>query len=278
MSGRDVWAIVSDLHCNSTLGLCPASGIQLDEGGWYQPSYAQKELWGCWEEYWKAVHGALKAGDRLFVEINGDWVDGDHHNTSQIISRNMTSQARIAMATMQPALDLDPKKFVVIRGTEAHVGSSACNEEALAEKLPAIGNDKTGTWSHWHWQCISEGVMMDFAHHGSVGRLPHTRSNPAKLLACKIMAAAAKHGTRRPDVVYRSHMHQEADTWAEFPTRVIQTRGWQLSTAFVERVAAGSLPEIGGIIQINEDGNKSIHKFDVSWERDEPCQIARFAA
>lgn len=281
MSGRDVWAIVSDLHCGSTLGLCPPEGIQLDDGGWYQPSTPQKELWGCWEEYWRAVKNALQPGDRLFVVVNGDAVDGDHHGTAQIVSRNMAAtQHAIALATLQPAIELNPKRFIVIRGTEAHVGGSGAHEEALARALPVqtIGNDKTGAHSHWHWQAVSEGVLMDFAHHGSVGKLPHTRSNPAKALAVKIMVAAARHGTRMPDVVYRSHAHQAADTFTEFPVRVIQTRAWQLSTAYVERIAAGSLPEIGAVIQINEGGQFSVHKFDVSWERAEPCQMARFAA
>lgn len=281
MSGRDVFAIVSDLHCGSTLGLCPPSGVQLDEGGWYTPSFAQKALWGAWEEYWQTVKATLREGDRLFVVIQGDWVDGDHHGTAQIISRNMAAtQHAIALATIQPAIDLNPTRFIVIRGTEVHVGGSGAHEEALARDLPipTIGNDKTGALSHWHWQCESQGVLMDFAHHGSVGKLPHTRSNPAKTLAVKIMVAAAKHGTRMPDVVYRSHAHQAADTFSEFPVRVIQTRAWQLSTAYVERIAAGSLPEIGAIIQVNEGGQFSIQKFDVSWEREAPCQMARFAA
>ncbi len=263
------------------MGLCPPGGIQLDDGGWYTPSYYQKELWGCWEDYWRAVKSAIRPGDRLFVVVCGDWVDGNHHGTAQIVSPNIAStQHDIAMAAIQPAIDLNPTRFIVIRGTEVHVGGSGAQEEALAKTLPVktIDNDKTGAHSHWHWQCESQGVLMDFAHHGSVGRLPHTRSNPAKALAVKIMVAAAKHGTRMPDVAYRSHAHQAADTHDEFPVRVIQTRAWQLSTAFVERIAAGSLPEIGAIIQINEGGKFSIHKFEVAWEREAPCQMERFAA
>ena len=273
--------MVSDLHCGSTLGLCPPQGIQLDDGGWYTPSYYQKALWGEWEGYWSAVKGALRDGDRLYVAILGDWTDGDHHSTAQIVSRNMAAtQHEIALATIQPALDLNPKRFIVIRGTEVHVGGSGSHEEALARALPAnvIGHPRTGALSHWHFQAESEGILMDFAHHGAVGKLPHTRSNPAKTLAVKIMVAAAKHGTRIPDVVYRAHSHQGSDTYQEFPCRVIQTRAWQLSTAYVERIAAGSLPEIGAIIQINEGGKYSIHKYEVAWEREAPCQMARFAA
>lgn len=213
--------------------------------------------------------------------VNGDWVDGSHHQTSQIVTTNLPAiQHEIALKTIQPALDLNPKRLIVIRGTEVHVGGSGAHEEALAKAVgcKTIDNDKTGAHSHWHWQAESEGVLMDFAHHGSVGKLPHTRSNAAKTLAVKIMVAAAKHGTRIPDVVYRSHAHQGCDTFSEFPCRVIQTRAWQLSTAYVERIAAGSLPEIGAIIQVNEGGKYSIQKFEVAWEREAPCQMARFAA
>lgn len=275
---REIWAVVSDLHCGSTLGLIQPQGVQLDDGGWYHPSTPQMALWGCWEEYWAEVKSKLKAGDRLFVAINGDLVDGDHHQTTQIVSRNMAAtQHEIAMAVLGPAMALDPKRFVVIRGTEAHVGKSAQFEERIAKDLGAVANPKLGTYSQWHFQALSEGVLMDFAHHGSVGKLPHTRSNPAKTLAVKMIYSAAKHKQRCPDVAYRSHAHQEADTRDEFSVRVIQTRGWQLSTAFVERIAAGSLPEIGGIIQTNEAGRYDIRRINFEWKREEPWRTESVA-
>ena len=47
-----VIAIASDLHCGSTIGLCPDTGIELDDGGWYEPSNAQKWLWEEWQNHW----------------------------------------------------------------------------------------------------------------------------------------------------------------------------------------------------------------------------------
>jgi len=271
---RDVWAIVSDLHCGSTLGLCPERGIRLDDGGWYQPSYYQMALWGCWIEFWTEVKETLRAGDRLIVELNGDCLDGNHHKTAQIVSKNLaTTQQDIAERVLIPALELEPKAIHLIRGTEVHVGASAEYEERLARSIGCEQHPKTGAYSRWHLQAQSQGVFMDFAHHGAVGKLPHTRSNPAKSLAMRIAHAAYKRGEKGPDVVYRSHCHQDADTYDEMPVRVIQTRGWQLSTAFVERIAAGSLPEIGGIIQINENGQKEIRKVKFDWQRDEPWKL-----
>lgn len=272
---REIWAVVSDLHCGSTLGLCPERGIQLDDGGWYQPNNGQIALWDCWLQYWAAVKLELRAGDRLFVAINGDCFDGDHHGTAQIVSRNMAAiQHEMALGSLIPMLELEPKGITIIRGTEAHVGKSAEYEERLARDIGAIANVQTGSYSHWHRQVLSEDVMMDFAHHGSVGKLPHTRSNPAKTLAVKMIYSAAKHKQRCPDIVYRSHAHQGADTGDEFSVRVIQTRGWQLSTAFVERIAAGSLPEIGGVIQTNEAGSYSVRHVNFEWKREEPWRTA----
>lgn len=271
---RDVWAIVSDLHCGSTLGLVPERGVRLDDGGWYQPTFYQTALWDCWKSYWAEVKATLKRGDRLILEINGDALDGDHHKTGQIISKNLAAtQHEIAETVLAPALELEPKAIHVVRGTEVHVGSSAEYEERLARSIGAEQHPRTGAYSRWHLQAISQDVFMDFAHHGAVGKLPHTRSNPAKTLAMKIAHAAFKKKVRAPDVVYRSHCHQGADTGEEMPVRVIQTRGWQLSTAFVERIAAGSLPEIGGIIQVNEAGQRTIRKVDFEWERDEPWTL-----
>lgn len=50
-----VWAVVSDLHVNSTVGLCPASGVRLDDGGTYMPSNSQVWLWERWLETWSIV-------------------------------------------------------------------------------------------------------------------------------------------------------------------------------------------------------------------------------
>ena len=265
---KEIWAIVSNLHCGSTLGLCPPEGIQLDDGGWYTPSIEQKELWLKWEEYWDLVKAEVKKGDRLFIALNGDIFDGDHHGTAQIVTKNLASvQHEIALATLKPALALSHHGIVVIRGTEAHVGASGAYEERLARDLEAVPNPVNGTRSHWHFQADSNGTIIDFAHHGSVGKLPHTRSNPAKTLAMKITQAAVRYGIAIPDLAIRSHAHQEADTYDDFPVRVIQTRGWQLSTAFVHRIAAGSLPEIGCLIVSCDPGSYQVKKVKWNWKR-----------
>lgn len=270
---RDVWAIVSDLHCNSTLGLCPVSGVQLDEGGWYLPSNEQKKLWECWVEYWAIVRARLHPGDLLHVVVNGDAIDGDHHRTRQIISKNLAAtQHEIAVEALQPALALKPHAVFVVRGTEAHVGGSAEYEERLARAIGGVRRTDDGAYSWWHLQAISQGVLLDFAHHGTVGRLPWTRPNATVSLAARIALAAVKAGRRAPDLAIRSDKHQGADSYDHLPVRVIQTRAWQLSTAYVHKIAAGSLPEIGGLIVTCANGKYDVEKVEFEWKREEPWQ------
>jgi hypothetical protein len=42
---RDGLLLVANLHINSTTGLCPPDGIELDDGGRYLPSKPQRWLW-----------------------------------------------------------------------------------------------------------------------------------------------------------------------------------------------------------------------------------------
>lgn len=269
--GREVWAVCSDLHCGSTLGLCHPSGVQLDDGGRYMPSPPQLKLWECWETYWQSVKASLKAGDRLFILINGDAVDGAHHRSTQIVTENLpVTQQEIATAVLGPGLELDPAAVVIVRGTEAHVGSSASFEERLARSLDCVPDPVTGASSHWHFQAVSEGVMLDFAHHGRAGQRPWTRLTGVGTLATEIALAASDHGTRCPDLAIRSHYHTWIDSFDLRKVRVVQIAGWQLTTAFVHRIAAGSLPQIGGVIVTCEDGKYDLRKVKFEWKREEP--------
>ena len=86
-----VLVVVSDVHVGSTLGMVPEDGVKLDDGGVYSPSEKNVWLWDCWRDYWERVRTARKeAGPatKLGVLYNGDFYEGDHHGTTQIISKN----------------------------------------------------------------------------------------------------------------------------------------------------------------------------------------------
>lgn len=244
-----VIAVVSDLHAGSTVGLCPADGIDLDDGGRYEPSMAQRWLWQCWTEYWEAVRDARKANRaKLYIVLNGDLVDGNHHGTTQIVSGNMDVQLAVARACLEVPKALRPDCWFVVRGTESHVGPSAQAEEGIARHLGAEKDPDTGTRSWWHLRMDVLGHRLDFAHHGRTGYRSWTRWNATQLLAADIALTHLQDGETPPKLAIRSHFHRYADSYDAQPVRVIQTPAFQLATAYVHRRVPESLADIGGII------------------------------
>lgn len=266
---RDARAVVilitSDQHAGSTTALCPPT-VRLDDGGEYVASKPQQWMY----QKWQALHDAadtLRTKEKAaLVEVfNGDMVDGDHHGTTQILSGNPNAQAAVVNAIMRAPLALGPDAMFFIRGTEAHVGKSAAAEERISDglrrdKRPVIGDDETGTASHWHKKMEIQGVRFDFAHHGRVGTRPWTKPNVVANLAAEIFMDHAQEDAENnaspsfPHIAVRSHMHQLVDTGQTHKVRVIQTAAWQLATSFIHRIAPGKLADIGGTIILIKDG------------------------
>ncbi len=258
-----VIAVTSDLHCGSTVALCPPV-IHLDDGGEYRASKAQLWLWENWREFWGRVDAQRKAlNASLYQVYNGDMTEGDHHKTTQILSGNPTAQATVVNEVMRVPLALKPEGIIVVRGTEAHVGASACYEERIASGLRKDGykvlvDDATGNASHWHFEMDVQGVRFDFAHHGRVGARPWTKPNAVHALAMEIFYNAAANERPFPHLAVRSHMHQYVDTHDSHPTRLIQMPAWQLATAFIHRIAPNALADVGGLIITVTEGEMTV--------------------
>jgi hypothetical protein len=239
--------------------VCPPE-IELDDGGRYKASKAQCWLWGNHLDFWQTVERIRDAERaRLICGFNGDMTEGEHHGSTQVLSGNPTAQAMVVNEVMRAPLALGPDALLFIRGTEAHVGKSACAEERIADglrrdKRPVISDDETGNASHWHKKLEIDGVRLDWAHHGRVGTRPWTKPNVVANLAAEIFYDHAKDGEPHPHIAIRSHMHQFVDTGTIHPVRVIQTPAWQLATAFIHRIAPGKLADIGGVILLIKDG------------------------
>ena len=258
-----VIAVTSDLHCGSTVALCPPV-IHLDDGGEYRASKAQLWLWENWRDFWGRVDAQRKAlGASLYQVYNGDMTEGDHHKTTQTLSGNPTAQATVVNEVMRVPLALKPEGIIVVRGTEAHVGASACYEERIASGLRKDGykvlvDDATGNASHWHFEMDVQGVRFDFAHHGRVGARPWTKPNAVHALAMEIFYNAAANARPFPHLAVRSHMHQYVDTHDSHPTRLIQMPAWQLATAFIHRIAPNALADVGGLIITVTEGEMTV--------------------
>lgn len=258
-------ACVSDIHAGGATALCP-SEIMLDDGGRYIPSNAQSWYWANWLDFQQRVaarRDALHA--QLYYILNGDLVDGQVKNSTQILSGNPNAQAAVFTAAMREVLDLGPDKIVVCRGTEAHVGNSAASEERIADglrrdKRPIISDPSTGTASWWKWVAELQGVKVDVTHHGRIGQREHTRASQIVLYAHDIHLSYTKRGERPPDVALRGHNHKWADSLDAVKPRVVGTGAWQAGTGHVHKVAPDSLADCGGVLVTIQDGEYELEK------------------
>ena len=267
-----VVAVVSDLHTNSTIGLAPPR-VSLDDGGEYKASKAQRWLWNNWRDFWRRARATADEHQAtLLAVVNGDALDGDHHNTPQIITRNVNDQLAIAAATLAPVMET-ADAWYMIRGTEAHAGQAASFEEHLAADCGAVP-DASDHHARWHLYARWGGVTFDIKHHPESGSVrPWTKGNGANRISEIVRHAYWSTGDNPPDVVIRSHRHGFEDS-SRLTRGVysIITAPWQLTTSFGYRIGAGSpqVAAVGGLLFVCQSGHYTVEQVTYSAKRVRP--------
>jgi hypothetical protein len=251
--------VVSDLHCGCKMGLCPDHPVQLDDGGTYQPSRVQRTMWAWWQEFWHDWVPEVCHGQPYAVLVNGDALDGVHHGAVTQVSNNLADQQAIAELCLRPVRDRCQGRFYMIRGTEAHVGPSGQQEEALARSLDAVKDSEGRRARYEAWIRVGSGLVHCLHHIGTTGSMHYESTAVTKELT-ESYAEAGRWRNRPPDVVVRSHRHRNIEV--RVPTSLgygisFTTAAWQLKTPFAFRIPGGRLttPQIGGsaIIQGDHD-------------------------
>lgn len=255
---------VSDLHSGCKLALCPPTGIDLDDGGMYQPSSLQKKLHDMWVEFWLEWVPFATKGEPYAIVVNGDAVEGNHHRASTPISVNPEDQCRIAEALLKPVVD-KAAAFYMIRGTEAHVGISAAAEESLAKRLGAKPNADS-QYCRWDlWKRIGDGKLIHFLHHVGTTSSQAYESTAVYKELTEMYIESARWCRQPPDVVVRSHRHRSISVTIPVGTAegqtseasVIVTPAWQGKTPFAWKIPGARIatPQFGGIcIRWSKDG------------------------
>ena len=259
---KHIVVCVGDTHCGSTVGLCPPEGLELDDGGLYQPNKSQHWLWDNWEKAWGVIKSVKRKNRQaqLHLVLNGDLIDGDHHRTTQIASGLTGIHVHCAIESLRVPLALKPKSIHILRGTPSHVGRAGGSEESIARALrgegwPVIEDPDTGNESSYVRTLQVGGVRFDVKHHGRMGRRAHTKGPYMRWYAQDIFFNHLMDGDTPPDVAIRSHYHQFADSGHihKVATRAVALPAWQLATEYVHRVAE-SLADIGLVWFEVEDG------------------------
>jgi hypothetical protein len=251
--------IVSDTHCGCRLGLFnPDVQVRLDDGGFYQPSEFQVQMWALWREFWDEWVPTVTRGEPYDIVHNGDVIEGVHHRATTQISQNINDQKRIAVAALQPEVFRimgTGGRFYHIRGTAAHVGESSIFENEVAEALGAVPND-VGQYARYDlWKRVgdAEGPLVHLLHHiGTTSSAAHESSAVNAELTAEYVEAA-RWNREPPDFVVRSHRHRSIAVdlnSAKGYAAGIVTPAWQGKTPFAWKVPGARIsePQFGGIL------------------------------
>lgn len=244
--------VVSDLHVGCQLGLCPAGGADIAEGGRYLPSDFQKGVLKLWEEFWGSYVPKITRGEPWDVVINGECVDGVHHNSTTQWSHNLADQAAASLELLRPVKEKCPGKFYIIRGTEAHSGQSGFHDEWIGRELGATKN-KIGQFSRYElWKMLGKG-LVHFTHHIGTTSSSAYESTAVYRELIEAYVEAGRWGDTPPDVLVRSHRHRhfciEIATGKGKASSIV-TPGWQGKTPFAHKIAGArqTQPQFGGVI------------------------------
>ena len=250
--------VISDTHCGCGMALCPPEGVSLDDGGTYMPSAFQRKIWERWTAFWEEWVPEATKGEPYAVVFNGDAIDGVHHNSTTQITHNLATQVQIAYNCLKPIVDKCDGRYYHIRGTEAHVGKSAVEEESLAKQLEALPNE-IGQYARYDlWKSIGNNKLIHLLHHiGTTGSQAYEATAVHKELV-ESFVEAGRWNQRRPDVIVRSHRHRSLKTSIPVAgdgdetgeATAVVTACWQGKTPFVWKIPGGRLatPQWGGAL------------------------------
>lgn len=225
---------IGDLHVGSSVALCHEDGVALEDGGHYMPNAAQLWLWDKWTQIVKRAEAERKRGAHIVGIFMGEFVDGRHHETTQLASQSPEIQAAAAVEVFGSFANACHELYVM-RGTDAHSGHGAASDFALGRQFGARVDPATGQHAFYHLRLDVAGVNFDVAHHVTLG------GDDVRLYGNAIKRETAAMAMEWPqvDIVLRGHVHRYQDTGEAFGLRRwgFTVPAWQLKTAFTHRIS-----------------------------------------
>lgn len=241
---------VSDIHAGCGMAMIPDGCIH-DTGVPIVPGPLNLKIKRLWDLFWDDFVPSVTHDEPFDVAIVGDIIDGRHHKSTHQITQNLADQAKIAYKILEPIRERC-QQFYVIRGTEAHVGSSGEDEERLARDLDATP-DETGNYSRFVlWKEVGDS-LCHLAHHiGHTGSSHYESSAILKELT-EMYVDAGRWNDRPPDFVIRGHRHRCCRVTlpaANGEATAVVLPGWQAKTPFSYKIPGGrqTQPQFGGAI------------------------------
>ena len=194
--------VVSDTHCGSVVGLMPPN-FETSEGNKIAHNAVQNFLWESWLDAVRFVEDTL-AGSAYALVLNGDAIEGDHHGTKQIWSKDIADHVECAGQVLG-MLSRRANKTYIVRGTECHTHNT---EVTLGKILNAEKNpdSKLPAFDRLHLRVA--GVPCAFRHHIGTSVKSWTESTALAGALAEEIIQAVRNGEEPPRVVCAAHRHK----------------------------------------------------------------------
>jgi len=190
----------------------PPEGFTTAEGVKLTLTAAQESLWPRFEEYAERV-AARRKGRRLVVVLNGDLIDGDHHESPQIMPRDEQEQSAVFLAVWAHFKKLvnwrAGDSVYVMRGTDQRrTHGSRYSADKIAEAIGAERPPSNGA----SWDLLRVelgGHLIEFTHHApaSVGKRESTRGNAMRSWLRSKVSQLVGRNLRVPSLFVWGHVH-----------------------------------------------------------------------
>jgi hypothetical protein len=261
---------LSDFQTGSNYALFPDRYWEGKNGNTHSPTSRQKAIYQQFIKFTDEVR-AERVGKRLVVVVNGDSIEGVHHNNMDVCTRDLNDQADLHIELINKFAELvdwqagDLLYYVI--GTETHTN----NLEYDIAKEAGAQQFFDGSYATDHLCLTVNGRELWFVHQGKNAGAGANEGNALRNWLRDIYFDALKAETRPPDVIYSGHFHQPtyqtyvANSNMTFKmVHGIVAPSWQLKTRFAYKVAAVARNRIGGVTQVvTTDGDIRIPKFCV---------------
>ena len=246
---------VNDLHVGHPFAVCPVSWV-LHDGNVFTPNDLQIQIRAHWVDCWQHVRQVRK-GARLIIVPVGDLVEGNHHETTQLITQRIDTQEEMAVAVLEEGMKLagfrrgDIIRFVT--GTPAHDGNGLQSIERIARSI--LDTDQDGRVSYDRLRFMVRGQLFDVAHQPGSG--PGGRAwlygNSFQAWLKSLYYESLETGQPVPNYVIRAHYHTYLKRVVHNMTGDVVTTGyilpaWKLKDEHVYKRQAHALGSIGMLI------------------------------
>lgn len=265
--------IIGDTHIGSSVGLMTDEHVTADDNN-IQPNPLQQWIGERWQHFWDECVPSCTGNDDFAVVHIGDIIDGDHHGTFQLVTRNLTEQRTIAENILRP-IRKRARRMYCVKGTESHVGNVACDEEAIARSVGFDDIDDTGNKTAWELRLQWGPHHVCFRHHIGGGRsLAGQLTQLSNEMAIELHDAQ-KWNVERADLMFFGHIHTAK--WGGFPTErgpmeCYVSPSWQGVTAFGRRIGH-TLGTVGGYVASYDDHGFYVRKFVWHAPRNAPLPL-----